>query len=403
MKRWIRALERRMSGKLARLPQSGLWFLSSITVTLAVGSVLSALFWGWLDVNSATIRNVGLVMAGVIALLLAVWRGLVAERQADTAQGSLLNERYQKGAEMLGSEVLSVRLGGIYALQRLASEHPQQYHIQVMRLLCAFVRHPTKDQAFVQEQVEVHPETPIRIRPDMEAVLDAITSRSEASIALEKQSEFGLDLRGANLQWVQFGRSDLSDVWFHHANLVNASFTRTNLSNALFISADLSEARFWEATFTGVRFWGAKLTGASLPSAVLHQTDFKYADASGADFYRADLSRADFQQGTLGGAHLQHANLKSVKFLGADLSNARFERADLSGASFCSADMTHAHLAGANLSNAEMTFGGPRGLTQRQLDEASAHPDRPPRLEGVLDAETSEQLVWRGGLVEDVP
>ena len=44
---------------------------------------------------------------------------------------------------MLGSEVLSVRLGGIYALQRLAEEWPDQYHIQIMRLFCAFVRLPT--------------------------------------------------------------------------------------------------------------------------------------------------------------------------------------------------------------------------------------------------------------------
>ena len=62
----------------------------------------------------------------------------MAERQADTARLSLLNERYLKGAEMLGSEVLSVRLGGIYALQRLAEEHPGHYHLQVMNLFCAF-------------------------------------------------------------------------------------------------------------------------------------------------------------------------------------------------------------------------------------------------------------------------
>ena len=47
---------------------------------------------------------------------------------------------------MLGSEVLSVRLGGIYALQRLAEEEPKQYHVQIMRLFCAFVRNPTKDE-----------------------------------------------------------------------------------------------------------------------------------------------------------------------------------------------------------------------------------------------------------------
>ncbi|MDE0330255.1 MAG: hypothetical protein OXL41_00145 [Nitrospinae bacterium] len=112
--------------------------------------------WDWLrniqagyESPSTTIRNLGLFLAAPIALGLAVWRARVADRQAEaaqtqvaTSQGSLLNERYHKGAEMLGSEALSVRLGGIYALARLAREHPEEYHIQIIRLLCAFVRNP---------------------------------------------------------------------------------------------------------------------------------------------------------------------------------------------------------------------------------------------------------------------
>ena len=109
---------------------------------------------------STTIRNVGLVIGGIIAMVLALWRGYVADRQSkatqtlaetshrqvETSERGLLNERYQKGAEMLGSEFLIVRLGGIYALQRLAKEHAEQYHVQIMRLFCAFVRHPTEDK-----------------------------------------------------------------------------------------------------------------------------------------------------------------------------------------------------------------------------------------------------------------
>ena len=44
---------------------------------------------------------------------------------------------------MLGNDVLSVRLMGgirIIALQRLAEEHPEQYHVQIMRLFCALAR-----------------------------------------------------------------------------------------------------------------------------------------------------------------------------------------------------------------------------------------------------------------------
>ena len=75
---------------------------------------------------------------------------------------------------MLGNEVRSVRLGGIYALQRLAEEHPEQYHIQVMRLFCAFVRLPTRNQSLESGQMEIEPGTLLGIRQDIEAVMEAI-------------------------------------------------------------------------------------------------------------------------------------------------------------------------------------------------------------------------------------
>ena len=125
-------------------------FLAGGLIAVTVVAVaLLVMFWGWMsngESGSTTIRNVALVLAGLVALPLAAWRGIVADRQAVTAQQGLLNERYQKAAEMLGNEVLSVRLAGIFALQRLATEHPGQYHVQVMRLFCAFIRLPTRDQ-----------------------------------------------------------------------------------------------------------------------------------------------------------------------------------------------------------------------------------------------------------------
>ena len=113
----------------ARLPESRRFWISTSAVVLGIEFMLSIALWNWLsgdDSASTTIRNIGFIMAGSVALPLAIWRGIVADKQADTAQRSLLNERYQQGAEMLGNNVLSVRLGGMYALQRLAAEHPEQ-------------------------------------------------------------------------------------------------------------------------------------------------------------------------------------------------------------------------------------------------------------------------------------
>ena len=126
----------------------GLWIATALTVA-AVEIALAALFWDWLmgdDSGSETVRNVGLMIAASLAFVLAIWRAVVADRQSTTAQQGLLNERYQRGVEMLGSEVLSVRIGGIYSLRQLSRERPDLYHLHMMRLLCAYVRNPPLGQ-----------------------------------------------------------------------------------------------------------------------------------------------------------------------------------------------------------------------------------------------------------------
>ena len=77
-------------------------------------------FWNWLasipdkgerESYSTTLRNVGLLFGGALALLLGFWRGWAADRQAKIAQENVLDQRYQKGIESLGSTTLSERLG----------------------------------------------------------------------------------------------------------------------------------------------------------------------------------------------------------------------------------------------------------------------------------------------------
>ena len=304
--------------------------------------------WDWLGTTgsngatsrespSTTIRNLGLVIAAAIALPLAVWRSKIAGRQASIAQQDLLNGRCQTGAEMLGSEFLSVRLGGSFALDRIADEHPEQYHFQVMELFCAFVRHPngSADNAAapIEEEAStsaaqfdegyqegaLNGEQEPRIRQDVQAIMDLLHQRSDKRVALEEKSGFKPDLRGAYLR--------------------HAILARTRLDRAVFANADLSYSR---------------LKGASLRNAILRDTK-------------------------LTGAKLSKANLCGATLAGADLSDAMFENTNLSG---------------TRLSDPEsgMTV---HGLTQTQLDQAYADSFNSPVLEGAIDATTRNPLTWR--------
>lgn len=95
--------------------------------------------WEWLnkgESGSATVRTVAVVVGIPLAITFATWRTLMSERGQQS-------HRYRTAAEMLGGDTLIERLGGVYALRRLALEYPKGSHVEVMRLLADFVRYPT--------------------------------------------------------------------------------------------------------------------------------------------------------------------------------------------------------------------------------------------------------------------
>ena len=312
---------------------------------------------------STIIRNFGLVIAAGIALWFAKQRIVVSDRQAETAQRGLLNERYQKGAEMLGSEVLAVRLGGIYALARLAREHPGDYHIQIMRLLCAFVRHPTGElgEAPLTAAAELNSgqgkandedgkDPPLGAREDIQAVMTAVHERSEVQIKTEEGEKYWLDLSGANLERVYLLSTNPKSA---RANGILAG----NLSGAIMIGAKLTYANL-----TGVNLAGAILAGAALDGAAL-----KGANLAGVNLTDANLVAANLDSGTLKGANLAFAKLIGANLRGANLAGADLRWTDLRNC---------------------------KGLTQEQINQAAAHKDGMPILGGAFDAETGKALEW---------
>ena len=103
---------------------------------------------------------------------------------------------------MLGNVLLSVRLGGIYALQGLIEEHAEQYYVPCMRLLCAFVRNPPADEHLtpLSDREMTRWGEGIRLRADVQAVMDTMRSRDDRLIGLENLKGFTMDLRGADLR-----------------------------------------------------------------------------------------------------------------------------------------------------------------------------------------------------------
>ena len=389
----------------------------------------SVILWGWLHPkapttvsNSETLRNVGLMIGGVLAFVFALWRGWVAESQASTAQQSLLNERYQKGAEMLGSDVLSVRLGGIYALERLAAEHPQQYYVQIMKLLCAFARHPTRDEDYGMRMAErdANPRRFSSSREDVQAAIDAIGSRDETRIEIEKSQGFELNLIEADLSHTRIRDANLSGAMLHYANLSHTYISSVDLSHAYLIGTVMKKTRLDNVDFTDARAQGVDLSGAlvflngkplfDLDHANLSPAQFSDGTQSLTHLHNVDVSGISIQDAKLDQVQITASDLSDTHFLRSNLRGARIFKSKLSGAEILSTDMSGAILRDTDVSgtyfcnpHSEVATDLVTGLTQAQLDEACADPDNPPKLDGVIDAETGKPLVWRGQACDDEP
>ena len=402
------------------------FWVGLVAVVVAVGPALIVDHWdvlhdGQRDSTSTTIRNFGLLIGGAIAVILAVWRSIVAERQAGTAQQSLLNERYQKGAEMLGNNVLAVRLGGIYALERLAADQPEQYHVQVMKLLCAFARHPTEDEDY-QGKLAEHNANPRNLtspREDTMAAIEAIGSRDDTRIEIEKSQDFQPNLIGTNLSYAQIRGANLSGTMLNSANLTSASIFSVNLSGAFLRSTIMKNAELYDVDFTDAKAWNVDLSGARMEQRGKPLFDLDHANLSPIQLSNGTLSLTQILDADLSGKFIQYANLDRVQVTRSDLSGAHFlgtklrgaviSKSNLSGAEIKRTDMAGAKIPGTDLSGTYFydPHGGAApstvtGLTQTQLDEACADPDNPPKLDGVLDAETGQPLVWRGEPCKDL-
>ena len=258
-------------------------------VLLVFGATMVCWYWEWFvmgtegrETGSTTARNLGLVAGGVIAIWVAIWRGVVADRQAEasklqaqssleqakaaqdqaeTSQGGLLNERYQRGAEMLGSPVLAVRLGGIYALERLADDEPELYHVPIVRLFSAFARDPTKQGGHTIVLVDDGRQLDIKKScEDVQEAVRAIGSRSATDIELEKKEAYIIGLIGVNLTMASLPGANLTAVFLSTANLTKASLVIANLTGADLTGADLTGADLGGATLRHTNLSGANLS-----------------------------------------------------------------------------------------------------------------------------------------------
>ncbi len=226
-------------------------------------------------------RTLAQIMGGAVGLIV-IW---ITWRRLQVAQEGQVTERFSRAIEHLGNSSLDVRLGGIYALERIARDSRQD-HGPIMEILTAYVREHARRDSSNEDQQPADEEQPLAT--DIQAVLTVLKRRQ----ANYDPSWEGLDLCNTDLRGANLYKATLQRANFSKANLQRAYLSMATLQGAYFIGADLQRARLAGADLQWSRLAEANLQGARLMSANLRGADLRGSDLTGADLQGADLNEA---------------------------------------------------------------------------------------------------------------
>jgi hypothetical protein len=264
------------------------------------------------------VRGTMLQGLGGAVLLLSVyftWRQLQVNKEGQ------ITDRFTAAVNQLAHKELDVRLGGIYALERLANESPTD-RAAIREILSAYVS--TKSPKDPDEEIDWEFETnytedgsrpplsqampaypALRTKkPDVQAAI-AVVGRCPLPIGKPKPLQLSLvDLRKADsLEDGHLEQANLAWSLLAGAALSGAQLQGANLTLALLVEADLRKAN---------------LAGARLDFAFMDGVRLEHADCRGANFFNAHLVFAFFD-----GADLKDANMEEANIIAARLANAK--------------------------------------------------------------------------------
>ncbi|GAB4303601.1 MAG: hypothetical protein Kow0090_19190 [Myxococcota bacterium] len=239
-----------------------LFHLAIILLMALLGVVLSFLLgWGGYElckdgyippeICRATVKNPPWILLSGLAsapalILLWYWRDKHKRADIEIAREGQITERFTRAVEQLGSEKMDIRLGAIYALERI-SKDSEKDHWTIIETLSAFIREHSPLPKGSEGEKGVKDEE-FKLPTDIQAALTVIGRRKHREIEKEPVNLDGTNLMGANLRGAYLAGANLGV-----ANLARAHLWDAHLEKANLFMADLA---------------GAYLAGAHLENAV---------------------------------------------------------------------------------------------------------------------------------------
>jgi uncharacterized protein YjbI with pentapeptide repeats len=260
------------------------------------------------------------LLGGILGAVIAGHGQATRIEELRNSRDADVTERYTKAIEQLGNEQIAIRVGGIFALERIGHDSERDRRTVVNVLTSSLFR-----------------ELPMTNGNRGAPVAMAKAEESALMVALMRLRRPGEANQLASYLWgnPSFENADLRGAYLADSGLSKFPLFFANLSEA-----DLSRTDLQHALLFGTNFTKANLQDADLTEAELLEANFSSADLTSANLQKADLAEVKFDSATLRSSNLQGANLKDASLIGADLTGANLTGSKLEGANFGGAKLT---------------------------------------------------------------
>ena len=344
-------------------------------------------------IKNDIIKTTAQILGGAFFLfgLYFTWQNLVLTQEKNRADLYMSQEKqttdlFTKAIEQLGSDKLEVRMGGIYALERIARDSAKD-HGPIMEVLNAYVRQHApilinpdeltmpKESGKGKRKSEI-PWADIKneIKPpaDVQACLTVIGRRARTynkgeiqRLNLNLTDLRGADLVGAHLEGAYLSCALLEGATLNVAHLEGAIFAYAYMKGAHFTKASLERAMLDGARLEWATLTEANLEGASLWGANLNCANFNGTRIAGANLYLAHLEGpSQYEGASIKVEQLLTARNWILAFLSKEICqklqlphdhNQRLENRDLSYYNFSAMDLRGDYLMAMNLQGANFS------------------------------------------------
>jgi hypothetical protein len=256
------------------------------------------------DVRKTLLQGIGGLL--FLATAFFTWRQLATSReqlrhnvesshiQHELDRQGQITEQFNKAIDHLGNDQVDVRLGGIYALERIAITSKDERG-PIVEVLTAYIREHAPRPAVQDDTPD--PATLKAPKADVQAAAIVLARR-----ATDGDRGADLDLTGVDLRKAYLASPKVRAAKLQRVNFQEALLQASNLQ-----AADLGNADLWQVDLR----W-SNLQSANLRKAYLHEADLREADLREADLREADLRETQLQGVDLRGAKLEETRLEGA-------------------------------------------------------------------------------------------